>query len=118
MNLADKNMANQLIKDIRLAKIVNENENYNARLYEAYLRVKELNITSKEEFLARKKESGIGTFYFEEIMYYDRIQDYDYKKLVTTGWDTIHDLTEAIIKAPDIGDRLASYGTLGKTKKL
>ena len=117
MNLADKNMANQLIRDIRLAKIVKENENYNARLYEAYLRVKELNINTKDEFTARKKESGIGTFSFEEIMFYDRILDLDYKKLVTTGWDTIHDLTEAIIKTPDIGDRLASYGTLGKTNK-
>ena len=118
MNNEEAANANMLISDIRLAKILKENQNYNERLYEAYLRLKEMGIKSKKEFISRRQETGIGQFLYEEITFYDRIEDVQYKNIVFGGWDKIHDLTEAFINAKDLGDRLAEYGTLGKVKTI
>lgn len=106
------------LSDIRTARIVSNNDNFNERLYEAYLRIKELDIKTKKEYISRKKEAGIGSFAYEEITFYERILDSNYKKLVFSSWDTIHDLTDKMIEAKDIGDRLASTGTLGKINKI
>jgi len=56
-----------------------------------------------------------GAFSYYEISIFDRIADSEYVKKLSHTWASLHNQTEEYINDPQIGDKLASWGTLGET---
>ena len=88
--------------------------NYYERLNEAYLEIKRLNIKDYSDFSTRE-DLKIGAFTYSEITIFDRIRSSEYEKMLVEAWGELHNHTEEYRNQPDIGDRLASWGTLGST---
>lgn len=102
------------ISDIRTYYIMTGNKNYYERLNEAYLEVKRLNIKDYTDFSTREGLK-IGAFTYSEITIFDRIRSSEYEKMLMESWNELHNHTEEYRNKPDIGDCLASWGTLGST---
>ncbi|MBR5662520.1 MAG: hypothetical protein IKX00_02570 [Bacilli bacterium] len=111
--MENKEFAKQLIKDIRTFYIMTRNDNYKDRLLEAYKYLKEVGVTSLEDFKTRKGLK-IGAFEYDEITIFDRIQDEEYKNIISNGYYEISSI-EDIVNDKTYGDQLASWGTLGYT---
>lgn len=105
---------NTFLRDMRTYRILRSNNNYRERLLEAYNELKRRGINSLEEF-ALSQDLIIGAFGYDEITIFDRIARSEYIELLTGAWDDLHNLTEEYINDPHIGDKLASWGTLGET---
>jgi len=102
------------ISDIRTYRIMSGNENYAERLKEAYLELKRLNVNDFEDFSTRE-DLKVGAFTYQEITVFDRIGSKEYQEVLNDAWFDIHNQTEEYRNNPNIGDQLASWGTLGKT---
>lgn len=63
-----------VVSDIRSFYIMDKNDNYKNRLKEAYNYLKEVGVTSLEDFLNRKGLKD-GAFTYDEITIFDRIND-------------------------------------------
>lgn len=106
--------ANIVIKDIRTIQLMERNENYRERLYEAYVFLKR---KQNGELTEQESKLSIGAFNQYEITIFDRISDKDYLNAISIGLFTITNRLEEWIKNKHIGDDLASWGTLGSTPK-
>ena len=102
------------VSDIRTYRIMSGNKNYYNRLYEAYSEIKRLNIRDYEDFSTRE-ELRIGAFTYGEITIFDIIKNEEYQKLLEDAWFNLHNQTEEYRKDERLGDKLASWGTLGET---
>ena len=103
------------VKDLRTYQILSHNNNYRERLLEAYYDIKVNGINNVEMFISPNNPSKVGAFTFDEITIFDRIKDEKYLSFLETAWFDIHNETESYIKDQSIGDKLASWGTLGNT---
>lgn len=108
------NNVDTIISDIRTFNILKNNDNYRERLHEAYTYLKSEGINSLEDFLSRKGLL-IGAFTYDEITIFDRIKDESYYHSLETSLGTINNQMNEYVNDPHIGDRLASFGKLGKT---
>jgi hypothetical protein len=115
MEKRDFDIMKNLISDVRTAYLVNNNENFRNRLFEAYQIVKSRGITTYEEF--ENADTGIGAFTFSEIMFFDRITDTQYKEMVDKAFFDINNSTLEYAKNPQIGDQLAKWGSIGNSEK-
>lgn len=106
----------QVISDIRTYSIMSKNENYKARLFEAYEYLKRENVSSLEEF-KKREDLLVGAFTYDEITIFDRIKNPDYLKEISSAIFNINNHREEYINNPNIGDELASFGKLGYTPK-
>lgn len=106
----DLDFVRLILKDAKTYKLLNINKNYCERLYEAYLTLKENNISNLEEF--DNSNIGIGAFRYDEITIFDRLKDENYASALEAHKQDIKGMEEL---PKDYGDRLASWGTVGKT---
>ena len=90
------------------------NENYASRLKEAYSYLKFLGINTLEEFTTREG-LNVGAFTYDEITIFDRIKNEEYCKVLAGPIDENDYRFLQIKDNPNLGDQLASWGTLGKT---
>lgn len=103
-----------LLNDIRTYQIMTQNENFYNRLKEAHAYLKSEGVLNYEDF-ANRKGLKVGAFTYTEMTIFDRFNDEEYKKIVSSGWRKITNHTQEYIDNPTIGDQLASWGTLGET---
>ena len=89
---------------------ISENENYKERLLEAYYILRENNIDSLEKF--ESSDIGIGAFTYNEITLFDRLRDEEYARALAAFKIKLNEVKDM---PKDIGDRLASWGRIGKT---
>lgn len=106
--------AKTVISDIKTYNLLIKNENYKERLLEAYEYTKERGFTTYEEF-STAKDNKVGAFTYNEITVFDRLADEEYKNVIATAPFKMDELIERNAKDPQYGDKLASWGTLGKT---
>lgn len=99
-----------VLEDIKTYYMIKNNENFKERLFEAYILVKENQIKSYEEF--ENCKLGIGAFTYSQITIFDRISNENYRVLLSQHLLSMAGLDNM---AKDYGDRLASFGTIGKT---
>ena len=102
--------AKQLLQDAKNYIMICENDNYKDRLLEAYYLLKKNNINDSETF--NNSNLGIGAFSYFDIMIFDRISDENYKAMLSAFRLEIMSIPNL---SDDYGDKLASYGTIGKT---
>ena len=107
-------MLDRFIQDVKTYNVMIRNENYKARLVEAYNYLRQEGIRSLEDFNSRD-DLLVGAFTYEEMTIFDRLGDGEYAKKLITAYDVITEQTQAYIKNPNIGDELASWGRLGET---
>lgn len=103
-----------IISDISTIHLIHGNPNYAKRLYEAYKYLKSNNINSLKDFKS-SDNLKIGAFTYEEITIFDRIKDEEYAAIISSGFGQIKSHIDAYKDNPNIGDLLASWGTLGST---
>lgn len=101
---------NQVLQDVKIYMMISSNENYKERLLEAYYVLKENNVNDLETFT--KSNLGIGAFSYSEITIFDRIKDTKYLTMLSSFR---LELLGILNLSKDYGDKLASYGTIGKT---
>ena len=89
---------------------ISNNDNYKERLLEAYYLVKEHGIHSRQEY--DRSNLGIGAFKYSEITIFDRLLDEDYSRSLAQFYIKSKEIRNM---PKDFGDKLASYGTVGKT---
>ena len=89
---------------------IRENENYKERLLEAYYTLKGNGVNSLEKF--ESSNIGIGAFTYTEITIFDRLNDEEYARALSAFKIKLDELKNM---PKDLGDRLASFGTVGKT---
>lgn len=114
--MEEKEISGNLIEfatHMKVAAMINTNENYNNRLHEAYLKLKSNNVNSYELFL--EKNFGIGAFTYYELTFFDKINNPEYKSTVMNCMFDIFEGKKAAEAKVDYGDRLASWGTIGNT---
>lgn len=97
---------NDAITYIKMQK----SESYKRRLNEAYMILKQKGINGYEEF--EKSNTGIGAFTYTEITIFDRIKNEDYYRALSSFY---LEVGTAIETKENLGDMLASYGTVGET---
>lgn len=109
----DAKFLNYIARDFTTYTILTKNQNYKDRLLEAYNYIKAEGVTSVEDFTTRKGLK-VGAFEYDEITIFDRLSDKEYEKLLN---DTLSqfEIRKDYLTTPDIGDQLASWGTLGNT---
>ena len=107
-------MLDRFIQDVKTYNILIRNENYKARLLEAYNYLKNEGVKSVEDFTTREGLL-VGAFTYDEITIFDRVADREYAKKLTESYDTISKDVQAYVNNPRIGDELASWGRLGET---
>ena len=110
----EKRELETLITDIRTYEIMSRNENYYNRLKEAHAYLKAEGVLNYEDF-SNRKGLKVGAFTYTEMTIFDRFNDEEYKKIVSSGLRKITNHIQEYIDNPTIGDQLASWGTLGKT---
>ena len=86
----------QVISDIRTYSIMSKNENYKARLFEAYEYLKRENVSSLEEF-KKREDLLVGAFTYDEITIFDRIKNPDYLKEISSAIFNINNHREEYI---------------------
>lgn len=106
--------ANIVIQDIRTIQLMERNENYRERLYEAYVFLKR---KQNGELTEQESKASIGAFNHHELTIFDRISDKEYLTAISMGLSTITNGLEEWVNNKHIGDDLASWGTLGSTPK-
>ena len=109
----DPILCNTILEDMKTYFLMSNNENYKARLREAYDYIKAEGITTVEEFTARKGLK-VGAFTYGEITIFDRLQDKTYESFLYDAIK-IKDRYTEYAENPTYGDQLASWGTLGST---
>lgn len=106
MNLKD------FVKDIETQIKVNNNSNYKERLLESYQVIK-YDLKDKETF--EKSNVKIGAYTYQELTFFERMNNEKYAQLITSSaWDMIS-AYKTSISTPDLGDKLSSFGNIGKT---
>ena len=103
------------LKDLRTYQIMMSNQNYYDRLLEAYQEMKSCGISTLEEFTSPNNHMRCGAFTYYEISIFDRISTQEYAMKLSMAWEELHNHTQEYINDPQIGDKLASWGTLGET---
>lgn len=99
-----------LLEDIKTYIKITNNKNYKERLLEVYDLLKENNIKNYKEF--EKSKLGIGAFTYTEITIFDRLKEEEYSSLLSSY---VLELSSLSNLPKDLGDRLASWGTIGNT---
>ncbi len=112
----DIEFAKTIVNDIRTYQIMEQNQNYRDRLYEAYLHIKDMGVETLDDFRTRKGLL-LGAFNYYEVTIFDRITDKDYLEVISNAMFTINNCLKDYIENPTIGDSLASWGKLGYTPK-
>ena len=109
-------MLDRFIQDVKTYNVMIRNDNYRARLLEAYNYLKNEGVRSLEDFNNRDGLL-VGAFTYDEITIFDRIGDPEYSKKLIGAYDTITVGVASYVNNPNIGDELASWGKLGETPK-
>lgn len=99
-----------LLEDIKTYIKITNNQNYKERLLEAYNLLNENSIENFEEF--NDSKLGIGAFTYNEITIFDRLKDEKYNSILSSY---VLELSSLSNLPKDLGDRLASWGTIGNT---
>ena len=109
----DPKLLKVILEDMKTYFLMNNNENYKARLREAYDYIKAQGIVSAEQF-GETEGLKIGAFTYGEMTIFDRLQDKAYESFL---YDAIRikDRYTEYAKNSTYGDQLASWGTLGST---
>lgn len=98
-----------VIIDIRTYRIMSSNRNYEERLFEAYKYIKKEKLNNKIDYTLHSEQAKTGTFTYEEISIFDRLRNKEYKELIETSWEMIHDQIELYVNDQEIGDRIIGY---------
>ena len=109
----DPKLLEVILEDMKTYFLMNNNENYKARLREAYDYVKAQGITTVEDFTSRQGLS-VGAFTYGEITIFDRLQDNEYQAFLYEAISTKEKYKEYAGDST-YGDQLASWGKLGNT---
>lgn len=115
--MEEKNIqfANALIKDVRTYMLMSGNQNYRERLKEAYDHVKSIGIKDYNDFNTRE-DLLVGAFGYDEITIFDRLKNNEYYNTLANAASSLNVQTiKPLIDDKTYGDKLASWGKLGKT---